>query len=589
MTRNRFAIVAVFVLVAAVGDLRGNSVHSSPLHILGEVSASAVPVDDALVIAFGLTSLQAVQTHTDESGFFQLLRLPAGVYRVIAVKQGFLPAVATVIPSATAPSRLNLRMRKGRVTPESASQVWEIRRSLPSDILRELDAAITPEPETADGSRLRGAMTSVAGVAEAEDSQAFAQTAVELRGQLPTGWTVDIAGQMHQVESSMVESFSSRSGEASGIAMSLHTSPGQSLRIASNRSWWKVDDAMIGDEVDMQSHVFEWNRSDSNVEVRYQSQQNLFRRSDLDGEMLEISGMKQLYSSPRTDFAVNVRLQQENARELEGGHPIYRSTHLAANGRVAVGERVNLLYGLKTRVSNSAQEWSPESGAEIRLSDKTALVVSGLYKVRATTSPVDDLPRVVSYDQAGSVMPRYRYSLGVVNANKDGTGLRALLTVASIDSMVSLLFDDFVSPMWEGYYLGSGDIHQDITLTYRGRVGKRLYFDVETTAGRTENRAVTAGSPRHFITGNVRSLYSPSGTSLEVTYRVIDQPQGEFSILETAGERLNLRVGQSLHLPVDLRLLVGVDLVRQAEDPSPAAMTRDDVQRRFVGGLSFAF
>jgi hypothetical protein len=301
MTRNRFALAAVLILVAAVGDLRGNSVNTSPLHILGEVSASAVPVDDALVIAFGLTSLQAVQTHTDEAGFFQLLRLPAGVYRVIAVKQGFLPAVATVIPSATAPSRLNLRMKKGKVTPESASQVWEIRRSLPSDILRELDAAITPESETAEGTgRLRGEMTSLAGVAEAEESQAFAQTAVELRGELPTGWTVDIAGQMHQVESSMVESLTSRSGEASGIAMSLHTSPGQSLRIASNRSWWKVDDAMMGDEVDMQSHVFEWNRADSNVEVRYQSQQNLFRRSDLDGEMLEISGMKQLYSSPGT-------------------------------------------------------------------------------------------------------------------------------------------------------------------------------------------------------------------------------------------------------------------------------------------------
>jgi hypothetical protein len=586
MMRRGLTLAAVLLLVASA-DLRAGSVANTPLQILGEVSTAAAPVDNALIIAFGLSTQQTVQTRTDTTGFFQLLKLPIGVYRIIAVKQGFLPAVATVIPTGAA-QRVNLRMRKGK-SADGGDQIWEIRRSLPADVLRELDAVLAPDEEQASSTpRLQGQMVSLTGFSGQEQNSSYAQTALELNGRLPSGWTVNVAGKMHQVENSAMEEFAGRFGESAGIVMALETSPRESVRIASARSWWNDEGSRDADTIDLQSHSIEWNRTDSNVELRYLSQQNLFRTSSFNSQALELSGMKRLYASDRTEVGVNVRLLQETSGMDASATPAYRSLDVATRGRVDVGSRVSMLYGLNSRVGRDSEQWSPEAGAELRVTRNVAFVVSGVYKV-SSDSAVPQAARFLPYEESGSVQPRYRYALGVVNKAADGTGVTAMMTVAAIDSVVSLLFDDFASPVWEGYYLQSGDIHQDVTLTYRGKIGSRLIFDVSTKAGRTTNEDDSLGD-RSYFTGNVRSVFRPSGTSLDVTYRRIDQPHTDISILEASGEHLNLRVGQSLHLPLDLKLLVGVDLARDAaEATGPSSDRYGEMQKRLVGGLSFAF
>lgn len=579
--RRALGIALVVSLVGAV-DLKANAA-ASPLRILGEVTTSALPVDSALVVAFGLSSFKAVQTRTNGSGFFELLELPAGVYRVIAVKQGFVPAVTTVVPSG-ASARVNLKLKRGKPTSVASDQIWEIRRALPADILRELDLAVNPEPEQEEP-RLAGQMLSLTGVTQEREESEFAQTQVELRGALPHGWSVDIAGEMHQMDNALTTLASSR--ESTALAVALRTRSRQSYRVASTRSSWNVDYGSPVADADLQTHTFAWEQTNTAVEVRYLAQHNLFDTAGAGGsEMLEVAATRKLYSSDRSDLGVNMRLLQQQTELTTAATPVYRLADLSANGRVELGSRIDFNYGLRTRVGAGAQEWSPESGIALKLTDTFSVVASGLYKVAAEESFVEEGHRFVAADETGTMSPRYRYTIGVVRGNSDGTGLKALVTVAAIDSIATLLFDDLASPLWEGYYLENGDIHQDVTLTYRGRLGDELYFDVETSAGRTQNDQTD--HLRHFVTGRARTLFRPSGTSLEVAYRVVDQPPREVSVLDTSAERLNFRVGQSLHLPLDLKLLVGMDLVRELESLEASEQERQ-FQQRVVGGLSFSF
>ena len=50
-------------------------------------------------------------------GTFTLPPLPAGIYKIIAVKQGFLPAIATIVPT-NASTRVNLALTNEKNRPE---------------------------------------------------------------------------------------------------------------------------------------------------------------------------------------------------------------------------------------------------------------------------------------------------------------------------------------------------------------------------------------------------------------------------------------------------------------------------------------
>src|SRR2546430_14400675 len=154
------------------------------LNILGVVTAATHPVEHALVIALNLNTLEAMQTFSGTDGAFALPKLPAAVYRVIAVKQGFLPTITMIVP--TKPDiklAMRLENEKQRANKSRNQEIWEIRGSLPPDILRELDMAmaqpIAMPPQLADYQipRLKGEMVSMTGVAD-QQTAGFAQTSL---------------------------------------------------------------------------------------------------------------------------------------------------------------------------------------------------------------------------------------------------------------------------------------------------------------------------------------------------------------------------------------------------------------------------
>ncbi|HEY5610820.1 MAG TPA: carboxypeptidase-like regulatory domain-containing protein [Thermoanaerobaculia bacterium] len=576
----RKALASAVLLSLAIGiEPAASAVRLSDfLSVLGRVTASTRPARDVLIVAFNLGDFQAWQTSTDSDGSFRLPPLPAGVYRIIAVKQGFAPAIATIAPNRT-DHLVALKLRPGaKITNEDRDQIWEIRRSLPPDILRKLDLMLA-ETNTA-AAAFHGQMASVTSVAPERSTPSFAQTAVGISGALGRGWAVDVKGNFHVVNPVEDQKGpSARIAQASDVSMEISSSDDLYRFVSTRKSWQVSEDLGTNRAGDFENHRFEWNRANTRVALRYFAQENLFieRR---DSEMVELSGETVLQQSARSDFAIQLRVGQESLASPALTVQPLRVADLAASGRFDVVDAVSVHYGVRTRFANERYEWAPATAAEVKLAKKVSLIVSALYKMLEETALVDTPPSIVVLDQMDSLTPRSRYSIGLIAGDPAREGsLSAIVTMTEVDSLVRLAFDERFEPWWEGLALEPGDVHQDVAVALRKHVGKRFAFDLSTSAGRAQG----VDTDSIYFIGSLQSLYRPSGTSVDVSYRRVD----EGALTEI--EKLNLRMGQSLRLPLDLRLLLGIDLARSAQPLFIESGDADAIQRRLVGGVSLAF
>jgi hypothetical protein len=581
---RRLSVLA-FVSVLAVTSAQAEPIPAM-LQVLGSVSSATRPISNVLVIALNLKDLDAIQTFTAADGTFTLPPLPAGIYKLIAVKQGFAPAIATVFP--TRPShtvKLSLD-REGNKNKKSVSdEMWEIRASLPPDILRELDQTLDPPQPALNLPRVRGEMSSVTGVSDqTQNSTGIAQTSFGVLSRLGDTWQIGVRGNVHRIDDPTdTQRFGDAAAQSSVMSMELRSSPNDAYRVASTRSFWRYRDT--ADQADMTSHDVQWEHGTTKVGVHYFAQENLFdstRASDI----LEVSGGTTLLQSRRGDVGVTMRVAQENVHTASVA-PI-RTADLAANGTLVVAPAVLLRYGMASRMGIDGTELAPSTGAELKLGKDTALVFSGLYKVIDPKRSIMP-PSVVDWSDDGHVLPRYTYSLGIVSGDENATHLSAIATVSAIETPFRmLLVTEGQQQFWDGIYVDSGDVRRDLRVTCRKDIGNKLAVDVSGSAGTATPRLGTG--TKSYVTGDVQTIFFPTGTSLLISFISLQQPQDNRGDYRT--ERVNLRVAQSLHLPLDLKLLLGLELVHSENSPYLLDVidpTMNGATRRYLGGLAVNF
>src|SRR5687767_12485752 len=124
MRRFRAIALATAMIAAAAPS---HAAAPSVLQVLGTVSNAARPVANALVIALNLHDFNATQTYTGSDGSFSLPALQSGIYKIIAVKQGFIPAITTVVPTG-AKQKIALKLQSEKQARRTANQeIWELR------------------------------------------------------------------------------------------------------------------------------------------------------------------------------------------------------------------------------------------------------------------------------------------------------------------------------------------------------------------------------------------------------------------------------------------------------------------------------
>lgn len=584
------AIAVATTLIFGGGHARSDLRVSDLIEVLGSVSNAARPVENALVVALNLTDFYMTQTFTDQDGGFRLPPLKAGVYRIIAYKSGFSPAVMTLAPNRK-DHRLSLRLKNEALTRSEQQEIWEVRRSLPKDILRELDHALGVEEPVTGSSRFHGQMISLAGRPEKQSDTRLAQTSVGVSGTGESGWRVDFRGKMQLIDERESET---RSGdpiaESSGVEMEVRASETDSYRIVSSRNLWRYSEqaaAMSDREVDLQSHNLEWRHDSSRIEFRYLTHENLFLDDAFNSEQFELAGDTRIYTSPRADLAVSLRLGQQTVVGSSSVAPTnIRTADVLTNGRYDVGQSFAVHYGIQGRLTTKGSEFVPQSAAEVKLGEHVSLIFSGAYKVLGNENMPETLPSITLANDIGTMLPRYRYSVGLASNSREGHFL-VMATTSEVDSHVRVVFDDRFQQLWDGFYLEPGDVRKDLTLEFSRNLGNVFTVDVVTAGGSARGPSERS---KHYLNGDFQSMFHPTGTSVDVSYRFVGQPVTDREQVNFESERMNVRMGQSLHLPLDLRLLLGLEIARAANSPFLIDENgTGQMTRRYIGGLSVAF
>jgi hypothetical protein len=589
--RRLCALAFASAILATAGTARPDALPTF-LNVLGSVSNAARPVANALIIALNLNSLEASQTFSRADGSFALPLLPAAVYRIIAIKQGFSPATTTVVP-VKQDNRVSFRLESDKRSKKDVNQeIWEIRGSLPPDILRELDDVMSAPVALVSTSyeipRLKGEMMSTTSVAADTTNPGVAQSSLGVQSRLTDNWQIGFRGNIHRIGDPTDDSrFGSSIAESSGMQMELRSSPTDSYRVASTKSSWRYRDD-DQQQADVRSHNLEWEHGDAHVQVRYLAQQNLFIGNP-GSDLIEIAGNTTVMQTRHSDLGVAVRVTQESLHNT--ANATFRTADLTANASLEIVPSFSVRYGMSSRLGLYGTEWAPRTGAEWKLSKDTSFVVSGLYKVYDQERP-NMMPSIVAWSDDSRVLPRYAYSVGLVSGDEARDRFSATFTVSAADSPQRLIFADGSEQFWDGMYVDSGDVRRDLRVAYRKELWHRLLIDVGSTAGaaRPARSVVIVGGEKVYLAGDVASTFRPTGTTLAVSYRQLHQPQQAVVPVEYRMERMNVHLAQALHLPLDLKLLLGFEVSRATNSPLLfETLDADGVTRKYIGGLAVNF
>ena len=99
------------------------------------------------VYAYHLSGQQLRKVDSDQGGNFQFERLPAGLYKIIAFKDGFVPAIALLSRTTSeAFQYLRLELYKEDIQQPGADEgFWAVREKIPGDVLREIEIELAAD------------------------------------------------------------------------------------------------------------------------------------------------------------------------------------------------------------------------------------------------------------------------------------------------------------------------------------------------------------------------------------------------------------------------------------------------------------
>jgi hypothetical protein len=595
---RRFRVLAIAAaLLTATSPARPDAALPTVFQLLGNVTNAARPVANALVIALNLNNFDAIQTYTGRDGSFSLPSMPAGVYKIIAVKQGFMPATATLVPTRN-DHRVNLRLQNEKQAKGKnvAQEIWEIRGSLPADVLREIDFVLAAPPDVPQVAaayevpRLKGEMVSMtSAVAKQQTAPAMTQTALGVQSRIGDSWQLGIRGDMQRIDDRTAgEGFGETLAEASTMEMELRSSPTAAYRMSSTKSSWRYAAGPNANQAALRSHNFEWEHGDARVKVRYFAHDNLFRAAQFGSDAFEIGGDTNIVQTPRNDVNVSLRVRQESIRSSANLEPM-RTADLAANATFELAPSFVVHYGMASRLGMDTTEWAPRTGIEWKMTKHTSLVGAASYKVLDNVADAALLPTLVMWTDEYNVLPRYSYSIGLVSSRDDNNRLSAIATVSAADSPMRVVFSDGYQQFWDGLFVDTGDVRRDVRVAYRREFGNAFAVDIASSAGTATPKVNSPANARKvYVASDVQTIFTPTRTTLAVTYREIKQPQGERPDYHSS--RVNVRMAQSLYLPIDVKLLLGMEVGRAENSPFLLdTILNEETSKKYIGGLALNF
>lgn len=590
----------------------------------GRVTHGASPLTAARVYAYQLADLSLHRVDTDHEGRFLFEQLPAGIYKIIVHKSGFLPGVVLLTRrGASARQNLEFELIEERETDTAkAEDFWSVRAQIPPDILREMEqrdrmvAAVHGSRIHTTELPVRGQMQAVTGV-DAPLSTGQAQVTgarVGLESDL-RNLQIDFTGNFVNLEATSAEKRYASSGQATLMAIEVQDAGDSRLRVTSldNRL-----DRPSG-EVGYETHSVSWSRaagedSVSSLAATYTAQSNLYANRfgpvglPQETRSWRVEGSYASSVSERMTMEAGFRYRDRaatyGARRFDGLALPEQQVDLFGRGGLEVKPTVLLEYGLYSTLDDGRVSLVPQGGVVLQLTENWRASASASQKVhdeRAedgiqdfTTAQFDDLRRCESTGDAC-----YKLLFSKFNGEREKFTIGAVHR--TFDETVRLSFNHDFFDHLEALYVVEGDNLPELQMSFTQRLSPRIVSRLESTfasggGGRLTNaRDFAFENEIQYLVTSVDTTFEATRTGVFVAFHRLEQalrplnrprPSEDHSL-----ERLQVMLTQDLamldRLAADLAVQVNMELSRGTTPD--ANHDPDELRKRLTGGLAVKF
>jgi len=622
MTASRTSIPLLLALTllgslgsaGRAGAINGPQAGTSQPGVAGRVLGEASPLSQAGVYAYQLADLSLKKVLTDPKGNFLFQNLPAGLYKIIAHKPGFVP-VMVMLQRTTAQTyqfvelQLEEQPRDAGPSDGHSDDFWSVRSRIPGDVLREIMADEAERAQIASGpSAPLSSLKSVQKLDLKElDKAGFrtswqAMTGVDQiatnnsdSGSQVSGAGVGIEGRFGKTQVGLRGSFWQLSGESAGrpgaamstgqastLSLDVARGPGSRLTVTSlsNRMGRRTDSE---EPIDFEHYTVNWTQGvgengRTDVAAQYTTESNYHRQAAIDPlEIPEESRTLRLEGAYTTDLGdsntlqTGIRYRERQFGTLTPGRPVEEpasaSVDLFGRGGVRVQPAVLMEYGMYSTLSDGSLSLMPQGGIVLQLGSSWQLEGSGSKRVyqEAPVTPTF-LPSLYQESELCEQGSEACYQISLARKPaKDETDGSLSLTAShrTVGETLRLYFSDEAFDRLESLYLVRGDELPELRLQMSKHLTPKVVTTLESSMASGGGGIFLAADRRpyenqvRYMVASLDTQFLNSSTGVFVAFHHLAQelqPIGQPNAIAPKMEldRVRLMLTQDLGFMFDL-------------------------------------
>lgn len=618
---RRIVALLLLPLLAAVGAAYADGL-VEPGALAGRVSGGAAPLSAAAVYAYQLADLKLWKGVTDEHGRFLFEELPAGLYKIIAAKTGFLPAIVQLRRGSAGKRQwVDVQLVEERPGAASKAGFWSVREQIPPDILREIGlageanlAVAAPTP----GLQVEARLQALTGVDERLPG-----------GAQLTGGRVDLSGEVCDVRLDLEGAFSqlqpvdfggASSGSTQQLTFNVEGRGNARVQVSSTNNRLDLGGG-APDVIGLESHRVSWSQpfgeGHSTFEAQYTAESNFYGFGmwaplgiPTASRSWRVEGT---YATPLTDrvsletgFRYRER-QNRYASERELWLPS-EQIELFGRGGLQVSPGVLLEYGLYSTLRDGSVWLTPRGGVVLQLSPmwQAGSSVSSRFLADGEEGYEGDYFAPAYFADAGECEQGEEvcYRVFVARDGKDGT-LSVGATHRQFAETQRLYFDKDFYNFFESIYLVDGDALPELTIEMERRLTPgilaRLQSNLAAGGGGVLLNAsqVPYENDVRYLVTSIDTQFERTSTGLFLSFHHLAQSLSPVAQIDRreddtqALERVQVMVTQNLdflkRLASDLALQLNMEFSRGSLPSGRQYDDPDQLRRRVTGGVAVKF
>ena len=587
--------------------------------IEGRVYQDARPLAAVRVYAYEVASFKMSQVETDKSGFFRFRDLPAGMYKLVAFKPGFLPTVELLLrKSSELAQQVELQLREEQQAEGVGGEdYWSVRGRVPVDVLRQIQGlALEKVAAGASSLELQGAdlfaaeMRALSGVEQFAGAEASVHSAeFGVRGAIGQ-MRIGVDGSYQGIETGL--SAGPQGGAVRSIAVDLQRAQDQKLRLSSSSGEIDGGGAPIG----LDQYQIDWQgrtgrKGQTRVSASFTEETNYHLSGWLDPDQIpwssqsfEVDGSYSRSLSPATELQAGASYRQKS---LENGAfaPIDEERlGLYGMANTQVGPRVLVEYGLFSAVRDGSLSLTPHGGVVITLGGNWQGRAAFAHRVEQRDDTYVQGFSTAYYGDKDTcrAVTEACYQVSFTHGEGDDQ-----VTIGAIERRFAETLRLYFSPDFfdrlESVFVVDGDELPELQFSLTRRLAPRILARLESNVAEGGGGIFYATDEKPYE-NDVRYLVTSLDTHfqrtstgvfvafhhLEQSFKPVGKGGGEIQQhLEV--ERLQLMLTQDLNVLLDLASNWAVRLnMELSRGSTPYTLTVDnELSKKLTGGISVSF